>query len=327
MKNLVRFWSVLFLIVFFVQSPAIADSLQAQANCSGTSTGFVPMIDLTKGAYRSFRGGLYPFGSDARPTSHESSGIAIAKMVKPLNTNGAADPNGRIVFLSIGMSNTLVEFSTFQTLVSQDPLRNPRLYLVNGAQEGASSDMISHTSAAYWIKLDSILRNKGVTPAQVQIVWLKEAVKGPSLAFPDDARALQGQLSSITRILKQRFRNLKMMYLSSRIYAGYATSKLNPEPFAYQSGFAVKWLIGSQISGAAGLNYRKSKGPVVAPWLSWGPYLWADGLHPRSDGLVWNCSDFAQDGTHPNDVGRLKVGQMLLNFVHTDSTARIWYLK
>jgi hypothetical protein len=64
-----------------------------------------------------------------------------------------------------------------------------------------------------------------------------------------------------------------------------------------------------------------------APWLAWGPYLWADGRKPRSDGLIWECTDFISDGTHPSDAGRTKVAQLLLSFFKTDSTATIWFLK
>jgi hypothetical protein len=75
---------------------------------------------------------------------------------------------------------------------------------------------------------------------------------------------------------------------------------LNPEPYAYDSGLAVKWLIEAQIrqmqtpdghidDRAGNLNYH-----TVAPWLAWGPYLWADGLNPRSDGLVWKPNDEAE---------------------------------
>jgi len=36
---------------------------------------------------------------------------------------------------------------------------------------------------------------------------------------------------------------------------------LNPEPHAYESRFAVKWLIGDQIAGKAERNYDPAKGP------------------------------------------------------------------
>ena len=56
--------------------------------------------------------------------------------------------------------------------------------------------------------------------------------------------------------------------ISGGLYAGYATTALNPEPYAYESGFAMKWLINSKIRGDS-LNYDSNRGPFEAPWLSW----------------------------------------------------------
>ena len=109
-----------------------------------------------------------------------------------------------------------------------------------------------------------------------------------------------------------------MIYLSSRIYAGYASANLHPEPYAYQSGFSVKWLIEDYINGNL---------PEDVPWLAWGPYLWADGTTPRSDGLIWECDDVIGDGTHPGDSGREKVAQLWLQFFKSNSTTRTWFLR
>ncbi len=65
--------------------------------------------------------------------------------------------------------------------------------------------------------------------------------------------------------MQERFPNLRIAYVSSQTYGGYATTPLNPEPFAYESGFAVKWLIADQISGKPDLNYNPAKGFVRAP--------------------------------------------------------------
>ncbi len=75
--------------------------------------------------------------------------------------------------------------------------------------------------------------------------------------------------------MKVRYPNILIVYLSSRTRA-YTNDPVteNPEPFAFESGFAVQWTIADQINGTGNLNFDPAKGPVVAPYLSWGPYLW-----------------------------------------------------
>lgn len=318
-------------------------------NCSNTSVGFVPLNGLGTGAYLGFQGGLYPGGSNEIPSAHLVAGLELAQQVEPLNSAGVPDPvNGKHVFLSIGMSNTTQEFREFLKMVDADPEKNPQLVVVDGAQGGWDAAMISDPAADFWNRIDTQrLPNRGVTPQQVQVVWLKEADRRPTLPFPQDAQKLQGELLKIVQIIKSRYPNTKIVYLSSRTYAGYATTPLNPEPFAYQSGFAVKWLIQQQIEGDPELNFDPANGEVKAPWLAWGPYLWTDGVGPdgveggipgRSDGLEWTCSDqdldgdgfpdgdVNWDGTHPAIKGRIKVANLLMDFVKSDTTARIWYL-
>src|SRR6202035_4945136 len=98
---------------------------------------------------------------------------------------------------------------------------------------------------------DSVLTPAGFTELQVQAVWLKQADINPSDSLPStsaDAYKLEGYLGQIVRAIKARWHNVKQVFISSRIYAGYATDTLNPEPYAYESGFAVKWLIQAQIT-------------------------------------------------------------------------------
>ncbi|HXF99850.1 MAG TPA: T9SS type A sorting domain-containing protein, partial [Bacteroidota bacterium] len=154
----------------------------------------------------------------------------------------------------------------------------------------------------------------------------KEANANPTEGFPRHAQILDSQFVLIARILKQFYPNIRLAYWSSRIYGGYATTTLNPEPYAYESGFAVKWTITRQINGDTALRYADPQ--PRAPWLAWGPYLWADGLVPRSDSLIWLCDDFVpSDRTHPSTSGRMKVAQMLLRFFKNDSTTRRWFLR
>ncbi len=294
------------------------------SDCTRTATGFVPLNDLGRGLYRGAAGGLYPGGVDRPPSAHVEAGLRFAAEVVPRDAEGRPDAaNGRIVLLSVGMSNTTQEFSVFKPLADQDAQKNPRLAIVDGAQGGWSADRIVAGGAAFWSTMDQRLRAAGVTAAQVQAAWMKQADAGPTRPFPEDARQLQRELATLAQTLRTRFPNLRLLYLSSRIYAGYASTNLNPEPYAYQSGFAVKWLIEQQIASDPELSYDAGR----APWMAWGPYLWADGNAPRTDGLTWSCRELNSDGTHPGDLARQKVARMLLDFFKTDATTRPWFLR
>jgi hypothetical protein len=274
------------------------------------------LSDLGTGTYQGYEGGLYPGGAGRPPDAYLQWGIMRAGAVVPRALDGTPNANGKIVLLSIGMSNTTQEYSEFKRQADLDRKKNPKVTIVDGAQGGQDAHIIRDPNAPFWSNVDSRLTAAGVSSQQVQVAWLKEAIAGENRPFPTDARGLQGDLDAILRIMQQRYPNLQIVYMASRTYAGYATTTLNPEPYAYQSGFAVKWLIQSRmLSGAA-----------VDPYLAWGPYLWADGLVPRSDGLQWLCSDFQTDGTHPSTTGRQKVAAMLLRFFETDETATPWFV-
>ena len=296
-------------------------------NCSNVSVGFVPLNDLGDGQHKGETGGLYPGGRNHRPLFHDASGLAQASQVVPRNAQGQPDPDGSIVLLSIGMSNTSQEWTRFQQDAQADPAVNPALVIVNGAQGGQPIQAIVDPAAPYWDVVDQRLAQAGVTPAQVQAVWLKQAYSGPTDPFPLWAEAMRDDLITIVGTIRAEYPNARLLYASSRIYAGYATTALNPEPWAYESGFGVKWLIEEQIDGNPALAFTPGGGqPPQAPWMAWGPYLWADGLVPRSDGLVWECADLSADGTHPSPLGAQKVAGMLADFFETDATAKTWYL-
>jgi hypothetical protein len=290
------------------------------------STGLIALPDLGKGTYQGQQAGLYPGGENAPPPAHLKAGLRVARSIAPLDEAGHPSPNGAIVLISIGMSNTTMKFQTFQKVAAGDSSLNPRLVLVDGAQGGQVAWVTSKPTTPFWDVVDDRLKAAGVTRQQVQAAWVLQANPGPTRTFPAEAKELQQNLTDTLHVMQDRFPNLKIAYLSSRTYAGYATSPLNPEPHAYESGFAVKWLIEDQIAGKSELNYDPAKGAVRAPWCAWGPYLWADGIRANKDGLSYVRADYSdQDGTHPSPSGREKVAARLLQFLKTDPTARPWF--
>lgn len=286
----------------------------------------IPLNELGSNLWKTAPGGLYPNGLNTRPQKHEQDGQAISKTLIPLDSFGIEDPsNGKIVLLSIGMSNATQEFSAFKLLADTFRNKNPKLLIVDGAQGGQTASVIKNPNANFWTVVNQRLFQQKVSGKQVQAVWLKEANANPTATFPKHADDLKNDIKLIVQILKQKYPNLKLLYLSSRIYGGYANTALNPEPYAYESGFSIKWLVEEQINGDSSLSYQGAS--IKSPWLSWGPYLWAKGNTARTDGLLWLPADFAADGTHPSNSGRLKVANLLLQFFSTDSTCIPWFLK
>jgi hypothetical protein len=296
------------------------------------TTGLIPLTEMTEGLYKGQTGGLYGQGKNAPPDSHQKAAEKELARIEPLNAQGRASKTGKIVLISLGMSNTTQEFSFFKELADADPNKSAHVTIVDCAQGGQAASEWAYPEKASrkdrpspWVVMDQRLEKAGVTAAQVQVVWLKQAQMNPARLgeFPAHARSLQNDTAEILRKLKERFPNLCIAYLSSRIYAGYAATPLNPEPYAYESAFSVRWLIEDQISAKADLNYDERQGEVKSPLILWGPYLWGDGIKPRkSDGLVWKREDLAGDGTHPSMSGRRKVAEMLLKFFNTHPTAR-----
>ncbi len=290
-----------------------------------------PLTELGTGKYQGHEGGLYPGGKNDRPAAHEKAGLRLAAQVVPRDADGKPQAGGKIVLLSVGMSNTSQVSGGFAAQLEEAPGIHPRLVFVNGAQGGMTAQAIQAPDddgrgTRYWTEVDRRLKRAGVTRAQVQAVWIKQADAGPTQGFPGYARKLQAELRKIMQVLAKRFPNLKLVYLSSRTFGGYARSRLNPEPYAYESGFAVKWLIEEQVRGEKELNFDPDKGPVKAPWLSWGPYLWANGMKKRGDGLTYGEDDFARDGTHLSASGIRKTGKLLLDFFRGDTTTKPWFL-
>lgn len=309
----------------------------------------VPLSALNRRTYLGFAGGLYESGANTPPDDHSAVGAARARIIRPRDTNGALQPDGKIVLLAIGMSNTSQEFcgvnvtvncvtGSFMQLAATDAAVNKStLVLVNGAQGGMDAgEWTSPSARPFDVVRDERLAVVGVAEKQVQVVWLLEATKQPAVSLPApnaDAFALETNLGRIVRALRVRYPNLQQVYVSDRMYGGYATTKENPEPYAYETGFAVKWLIAAQIrqmgnrgqivdTRAGDLNYDSA-----APWLAWGPDLWANGVVPRPDGLTWQRSDFKSDGTHPSvESGVPKVGALLLGFFSSSPTTRCWFL-
>jgi hypothetical protein len=281
----------------------------------------VPLTDMTaEDHYEGEDGGLYGQGRNSPPKALQAAAqVAIAR-IAPRDADGNPSPDGKIGFVSISMSNATMEFSHFKQLADASPKKSSQVTIIDCAQGGQAMAQWAPANARPWQVADRRLKAAKVSPMQVQTAWVKLANVAPTGTLEQHGRTLEADTIKVLRNAKRRFPNLQIAYLGSRIWAGNATGGLNPEPYAYESAFVVRWLIQRQMRGDAELDRERT------PLLLWGPYLWAEGERGRQiDDLVWKRTDFASDGVHPSQSGREKVARMLLDFVCTDPQAKPWF--
>jgi hypothetical protein len=290
------------------------------SGCSQTSIGQIPLSDL-KGTYQGFGGGLYPGGGNNRPAALETRALTAAQRIVPLNAAGVPSSTGRIGFVSIGHSIASQEFQAFMGMMRGQQF-NPAVTVVQGAKSGCASECTAGLQGdGYWTTwVAPAVQSAGLTAAQVQVAWVEETSEIPEYPAkipPTATQRVQREsdllLATLQR-LKRYLPNVRIAYISAEPYSGYVSVPDRPdikiEPYVYEEGFAIRDVIGRQDGST--------------PLLVWGPYQWADGLKPRSDGLFWACSDFGPIGGHLSDQGSAKVAQLLMNFLRDDTAANVW---
>lgn len=211
-----------------------------------------PLTDLgVSDKYEGQDGGLYGGGLNTPPEAHRKAAQAQLSAIQPLDKEGRPSPTGTIAFVSISMSNATQEFSFFKRVADASPKKSPKVTIVDCAQGGQAMAEWAPPDAQPWAQAKSRLASAGVTPQQVQVAWVKLANKGPSGSLQEHCKKLEADTLKVLQNARALFPNLRIAYLSSRIYGGYANGNLNPEPYAYESAFPARWLIQRQIKGDA----------------------------------------------------------------------------
>ncbi|MFI5173055.1 MAG: T9SS type A sorting domain-containing protein [Chitinophagales bacterium] len=310
---------------------------QLTLNCSNDSLGLIPLTDLGTGFYGSIMGGLYPGGSNTRPFLHEQKGIEISQTIEPLDTTGAVNyEQGKILLIGMGGSNASNAYNIFtDTMQTHDWAGTNPCMKANGLFFGGKDlhDMIDTTSTFYWDELQDRLFSRDDSWEQIQVVWMLEQSEFNTEVVEDYVDYVAEQYITLMHRMIDTMPNLKIVYLTGFHYTGYTHPNHElynylVEPKGYWGNLAIKELIERQINGDPELIFE---GPGrVAPFISWGPYFWADGNNPRGgDFLVWPCEDYRDDDTgggfHLEETGKYKEAKMIMNFFDTDTIANWWY--
>lgn len=306
----------------------------------------IPLNDLGPRPYRlGYFGGLYENGTNDYPADHLAAGMELSRRIQPLDENGNPSPNGKIGVLAIGNGDTArvicspyrtadCEPGSFMAMIHDNPRVSPGVVVINAAFEDFN---VRNTNPDLTPVFEGVRQYRiepaGLSEQQVQVAWIQMSYDHPSVDITcacGDAYNLKVDIGNLLRQIPGRYPNLKMAYLSSRPYAGYSADAWNPEPIAYDTGITMRIMIWDQLeqvrtgatfndSRVGMINYTKGQ----APWIAWGPYMWANGATPRSDGLTWLPEDY--DGPLLSEKGAHKAANLLFDFFMTDPTTRTWF--
>ena len=258
----------------------------------------VPLTDTATGV------GLYTHGNKM-PEAHRSAAPAL----EPID--------GVIGFAAIGMSNGLQEWAAFTSRAHEHGALADGTILANGAVRYRTMSEWNDPRNRSWEHAIDRIATAGIGPQHVQVVWMKMGSKLHELGFIPTRRRVDMERAWLENILAEavvQLPNLRRVYVSSRIFVGYARSTNHQEPATgFDNGLAVKAVVGDSVAGR------------IPVWVAWGPYLWANGAKPREDGLAWLRDDFEDDGLHPSQKGARKVGSLLFDFFSTEPGTR-WML-
>lgn len=295
------------------------------SDCGNDDVGIPALTDMTTDYAIGYPGGLYG-GTNDRPSAHELVGMSQSSLVVPRLSNGTPGQSGKIGFVGLGMSNAEQLFIAFRQQCLADTTLNPRVRYVEACQFGQTLDLVADPDAPYWtVNLPAALSAAGCTAAQVQVAYIFEALRFPANwgGFPAHVEIAAGFWVDLLHNAKAVFPNLRIAYLDSLQFMGYAQQKsVLEEPFAFEQAFAVRQVIQDQIDGDSDLDLS------IAPWISWALYNWNNGVVQRSDGLDWLCpQDCAGDGIHLTFAGGSKLASRLRATLKADPTCTGWFLK
>ncbi|MEX0891509.1 MAG: hypothetical protein WEB88_05005 [Gemmatimonadota bacterium] len=311
-------------------------------------TNLIPLTDLGADRYlEQFQGGLFLGGANSVPSDHAARGTELASAIRPLDVSGQAAANGRIGVLVVGDAlaaqvacnitpgTPCGEGTLLARVAADDDVDHAHVRFVNGARNTSTFQAwTSATGPYYGFLQNTLLPDHGLSAAQIQAAWVHLATTHPVSTLPAtdaDARLMLAWLPEVLRALKDVFPNLRVAWLTSRVFGGYGTLSARGEPSAYETGFAVKWTIEAQLrqrrEGAVVIPEAGDLAPdQAAPWITWGPYWWADGTRPRNDGLIWRREHFEQDGVNPSAEGEARMGLLLFEHLKSSPWARCWLL-
>jgi len=265
-------------------SPIDQPPVENSTNTIDYNTTDIPIPDLGTDTYLGTIGGLYLNGSNNVPSGYANDAIADL-------TN-----DNDIHILCNGMSNMQHTCNNFIGKTNNNTGINPAVSIHNNGRPGRAQQ--AWDGGVNYLYTD--LKRTGITPSQVDVIIYFNAWGRPSGDFESHYNEMYASLLQTINSTNAAYPNLKLIYVVSREFAPPWAVDLNPNPYAYEEGFAFRDIVINRI--------QENIGGVP---ILWGPYQYDP---------TWPDSYFREsDGVHLSDAGLDVAGQLWLDFFMTQS--------
>lgn len=272
--------------------------------------------------YKGRGGGLY---TGSRNSPELSQKILIQKqlqLIKPLDSRGVDNSEGKIGFVFIGDSYTAGEFKFFSDFVEGNSSTNQSLVLVDATQNNLNAGHWDKSLYA-WDILSQEVAEAGITANQVQVLWINLGFGSYSDNLDTDIKT---QVDMIERVIKTalvKYPSVRVVYLSSPRYAGLSKDPNFQEPQSYEVAFAIREIINRQERGE--LSFRQDNSSLTSePALLWGPYMWSNDTSGNGS-FSYKPERYAENGLILTIQGKQRYAVDLFDFWDSYEFSKSWF--
>jgi len=220
-----------------------------------------------------------------------SASAKSAKNCSVDNSAGLTPSNQQSIvdsgFIAPGQVLTAVGESNTSQIFAQ--VKNSQIVLHNAAAGGCAIGSLARNVSKCWknarsdtdvILMKPVNRSKGIDPA----VYMTN---------------LEADARKAIQLLPDKLKDLSQVWL----VAHHATpwSSPNNRGVPPKQGEPYSWWSGPVMANIRNNPPLTTDGKPLPFEVLFTTDLWANGSVPRSDGLIWNCSDFSSDGVHLSD--------------------------
>lgn len=272
--------------------------------------------------YKGQGGGLY---AGSRNSPELSQRILIQKqlqLIKPLDSRGIDNSDGKVGFVFIGDSYTAGEFKFFSDFVKDNSSTNQSLVLVDATQNNLNASHWDKSLYA-WDVLNKEVIEAGITANQVQVLWINLGFGSYSDNLDIDTKTQADMIERVVKTALVKYPLIRVVYLSSPRYAGLSKDPDFQEPQSYEVAFAIREVINRQEKGE--LSFRQDNSSLTSePALLWGPYVWNNDTFGNSD-FSYKPDRYVENGLILTIQGKQRYAVDLFDFWNSYEFSKSWF--